>query len=320
MTVRKLVWRIFLALLGVAIAFVLAAETWLRLAPPDVLADARRTRTVGNMQVLQVDASVFERDEDIGLRPVLGGAEYGEHGALHNDYPLTKADSVERLLFIGDSVTYRGKIVAALRELYGEEGIEYWNGGVTGYSTSQELGYYRLFLKDIDADHVILTFHLNDFEATPVTFRDGDRLVCVYTKDKQRELVPWLWLHSRLYVFAQHYLRPAPDSNPVIAAEVLSDLAELAALVRSRGARFTVLVFPWLRPRDRWPGSLPGKHQRVLETLERLEVPYFTFLDELDQALAVDEEICEVPLDPQHPSDAFAHRMALSMQQRGFRP
>ena len=61
---------------------------------------------------------------------------------------------------------------------------EYWNAGVEGYSTLQELEYYRRYLAGIQADHVVLVFHLNDFVTTPVTLRDGERIISVRERRK----------------------------------------------------------------------------------------------------------------------------------------
>jgi hypothetical protein len=46
--------------------------------------------------------------------------------------------------------------------------------GVESFNTVQEVAYDRSFNRFIRLDHVILTFHLNDFETTPVAFREAD--------------------------------------------------------------------------------------------------------------------------------------------------
>ena len=60
-------------------------------------------------------------DPDFGVRPIMGKGRRNEFGTLVNSYSLEKPDNVERLLFSGDSVTRRAKIVESLRRLYGEE-------------------------------------------------------------------------------------------------------------------------------------------------------------------------------------------------------
>jgi len=61
----------------------------------------------------------------------------------------------------------------------------------------QEVAYYRQFNRPIHPDHVILTFHLNDFETTPVAFREADGTVVVFAPNwPVRRLHPWLFQHS----------------------------------------------------------------------------------------------------------------------------
>jgi hypothetical protein len=79
-----------------------------------------------------------------------------------------------------------------LRAELGEQ-YEYWNAGVEGYSTWQELAYFRRTLEPIHADHVVLTFHLNDFLSTPVSFRSGDEVVAVRARGDVSKTIPWLW-------------------------------------------------------------------------------------------------------------------------------
>src|SRR5574341_2069038 len=59
--------------------------------------------------------STFVIDPNFGFRPVLGEGPYTRFGTLANDYAAAKPPGVYRLLFIGDSLTYRGHIVDALR-------------------------------------------------------------------------------------------------------------------------------------------------------------------------------------------------------------
>jgi hypothetical protein len=118
--------------------------------------------------------STFVIDPDFGFRPILPSGSYTRFGTLANGYAEAKRPGVTRLLFIGDSVTRRGHIVEALKSHYGSQEYEYWNAGVESFNTVQEVEYYRRFNRAIQPDHVILTFHLNDFETTPVWFREAD--------------------------------------------------------------------------------------------------------------------------------------------------
>ncbi len=52
---------------------------------------------------------------------------------------------MQRVLFLGDSVTARGGIIAELASLYGNEQFEYWNAGVESYDTCQEVRYFERY-------------------------------------------------------------------------------------------------------------------------------------------------------------------------------
>ncbi len=321
--------KLALALAGCVLA-VGAAELGLRLwSPPAVrdLFDQRLHGTPGE-RVMTVDPTydthprnnIYTQDEELGYRPVLGGKEYGPHGAQWNDYPLEKRPGMRRLLFLGDSVTQRGKVIDGLRELLGER-VELWNAGVIGYASAQELEYYRRYLEGIRPDHVVLSFHLNDFETTPVTFLDGERFVAVYTGGSARPS-PWLLRHSFLYrwLWIRRLRSTAGDRALEIEQEVRAALRGLRDLVQERGAEFTVLVLPWFLPFDRWSEVQRAHHEETVRTLDALGVRHFEFLDALARALAEGVEVQETRGDVQHPSAEFARRMAADLLARGFRP
>jgi len=193
-------------------------------------------------------------DSELGYRPRLGGETYSEQGVLRNDYDDAKRPGVERILFIGDSVTRRGSIVRALRELYGEQAYEYWNGGVESFNTIQEVRYYLRYNRSIQPDHVVLTFHNNDFETTPAVFEHEGRLVVYEPTRRLSEVNPWLLRHSRSY---QTWLaRPTRGGHGRIVEETAASLVELKRVLDSDSVRFTVLLLPLLAPvEEGMPGS-----------------------------------------------------------------
>jgi hypothetical protein len=308
-----------------ALAALVLAELALRAWTPEEVTAFANERSSGPGGALHPERGAYELDPELGYRPVLGGPEYGPHGALANEYALAKPDNARRLLFLGDSVTRRAKIQEGLAELLGAPGFEYWNAGVEGYATAQEAAYFRRYLAPLGADCVVLTFHLNDFQTTPVTFLDGARLVMVYAKRSTRALNPWLLRHSYLYRWIQSRGFERTELTPTAAPagvqeEIEAALRELRDLATSHGGRLVVLVLPWLRPVAEWPGSLPGKRAWVLSTLERLGIEHYDFQASLEAALAEGEVVTEVERDPQHPSAAFGRRMARALLAAGFRP
>src|SRR5262249_60194229 len=109
------------------------------------------------------------------------------------------------------SVTDRGRIGEALRVRFGD-GLEYWNAGVPAYATEQEFRYYRDHLGDVGADHVVLTFHLNDYETTPILFEVDGEFVSVHSKIGHSYPSAWLLRNSYIYRWAWSWLvhRAAP--------------------------------------------------------------------------------------------------------------
>jgi lysophospholipase L1-like esterase len=322
--------RLALASASTLVALVLVGEVGLRLwNPPAVQLFETSFRGAAGERVVKIDrryevhpdTGIFQVDELLGYRPVPGGKGYGPHGAKWNEYSPERPPGKRRLLFIGDSVTQRAKLVEALQALLGPN-YEYWNAGVPGYATEQEYLYYRDYLDGLAADHVLLTFHLNDYETTPVVFESGGEYVAVRAKVGGRAPSAWWMKHSFLYRFGWT-LRVRANRGTLdsaLEAEVATNLEHLRDLVRARGAEFTVLVLPWLQEPERWNDSLRRHHELVLATLGRLGIPHYSFLPELAQAFAKGEVVHEKGVDPQHPSEAFAQRMASALLATGFRP
>jgi hypothetical protein len=328
----RLSWKakLPLAFLATLVLFVLLAELALRWRPPPRV-ELFRDRLLGTQgeRVIQMtpenpvhpQKGKFELDPELGYRPILGGSEYGPHGTLWNDHHLEKRPGVRRLLFLGDSVTRRAEIVDALCALLGAQ-VECWNAGVVGYSSRQELDYYRRYCGELKADHVILTFHMNDFETTPVTFLDGDRMVAVYGRLGSSQPNSWLLKHSYLYRFAwSKSLEASLEERTVdLQREVEDALRGLKALVAERGAELTVLVLPWLAPPERWTESMVRRHEDSCRLFEELGVPYHAFLETLSSALAEGLTLDQIAEDIQHPTAEFGRRMARELLERGFVP
>ena len=231
--------------------------------------------------------ATFVVDPSFGFRPVLGDGPYTRFGTLANDYTVAKPPGVNRLLFIGDSVTHRGHILDALRTVYGPQQYEYWNAGVESFNTVQEVEYYRRFNRRMHPDHVILTFHLNDFETTPVAFREADGTLVVFAPNwPVRRLNPWLFQHSYTYRYWLGLVTPKKSARVEIIAEVRASLADLERLVAVDGARLTVLVLPILQPISAWKPEYQEYRRLIRGILESLRLRYFDLLEPLQEALA----------------------------------
>jgi hypothetical protein len=215
-------------------------------------------------------------------------------------------------LFIGDSVTRRGHIVEALKSQYGSQEYEYWNAGVESFNTVQEVGYYRRFNRAIQPDHVILTFHLNDFETTPVAFQEADGTLVVYAPNwPVRRLNRWLFQHSYTYRYWLGLVTPRKTSRSEIIEEVRASLVELQRMVAVDNGRLTVLVLPILRPFTDCKPEYKEYRRTILGMLESLRIRHFDLLMPLNEALADGAVVTETGDDLfWHPSPDAARYFA----------
>lgn len=308
--------RLLLILAGALIGIILAEACLLAVAPHEAFGSARELR---QFRQLEGASRLFVLDPEFGFRPTLGAGLYNEFGALINNYSPKKREGIKRLLFIGDSVTARGKIIDALRTLYGENGFEYWNAGVESFNAVQEVEFYERYNSALKPDHVILTFHLNDFETTPVAFRNGEDSILVYAPNVPvREINPWLFRNCRLYRLLLGLTKRSDKEIDAVIAETSVALGRLKNLLDADGIPLTVLIFPLLKPYAKWrPGDRTSR-TAIVELLEYLNIRHFDLLDVCEQAICDGIAVREAPDDDWHPSSALALRIALRLHEKGL--
>lgn len=268
-------------------------------------------------------AEVFTVDPEFGFRPHIPGPHYNEFGTLKNSYATAKPEGKTRILFLGDSVTRIGFIVDAIKNVYGEQHYEYWNAGVDSFSTIQELKFYQRYNHAIKPDHVILTFHNNDYETTPIVFLDRDGNMVLYSPFVPRRLVnAWLFRKSHLY---RHLLgvliaRSKDHGHAGIAAEIRDGLDSFGRELAGHGIRFSVLVHPVLNPRDAWLEQEVTNHETVLGILDELGIQHFDLTDPLWQALAdgIDPKWDMWKDDKAHPSREVSRCFAEYLKAQGL--
>lgn len=286
-----------------------AAEIGLRLFHPGA------AFVSGNESVLWRDQSDFFKavvivDPDLGYRPRPGSQFYDEFGLLRTGEPHTLARTADRqrLLFLGDSATQRRTIELAARARLGSN-RDYWNAGVEGYNTRQEVGYYARYLQPTQPDEVVLTLHNNDFENTPVVFFDEQDRIRVFTTEHASR-GPNLWLFRHSYVYRLGYglwlgVGGRRDFEQA-AGEVRDSLRSLRDLLAVRQIRLAVLVLPIMAPPAEWSGSEQRNHDRALAILIELGIPHCDLLPALAHALLDGVEVQERPGDRLHGSREVA--------------
>ena len=321
-------WALRLLLLVVSLAFaLLLVEGALHVLWPldDVIPgqdDDWRNLEKG---VKKAFVAVFVADDELGYRPVLESASeewfpYGDHGTLKNPYPLEKRPGVQRLLFIGDSVVFRGKFVAAVRELLGDDKHEYWNAGVEGYSTLQEVAYYRRFNRAIKPDRVVLVFHNNDFRVTPALFPDKDgNLTFIYPDRPVKNLNPWLFANSQIYRrIVNMRISQMPkytfEENVRDARDALEELAELC---KADGIPLDVVLLPMFLPYTQWGEEYQRSRNESLKIFGGLGIDHVDLYGAMGRAFDAGVAVQESPADRLHPSLKGCRFMLQDVKSRG---
>lgn len=261
---------------------------------------------------------IFTTDSDLGFRPVCGPSNYySEYGTLHNDYNITKPKGVTRLLFIGDSVTHRGQMIKALKELYGEEKYEYWNAGVEAFNTVQEVIFYNKFNKAVQPDHVIMTMVCNDMETTPLAFMSSEKLVLVTPLLPREELNSWLFQHSFMYRnwIGKKVKKYSSQFKDQIRQDLVESLKTFNNELKLSNIKFTVLVLPWLLPVDNCPESATSTQRDFVNIVSNLNLRYFDLAEPVSKA--AEQGILVRSSDTLHPNYEIAYFLAQWLKEKG---
>jgi hypothetical protein len=261
----------------------------------------------------------FTVDPSFGFRPILGNNLYSAYGTLANTYPLGKSAGVARLLFVGDSVTKRAKIVKALQAHYGDRKYEYWNAGVESFNTVQEVEFYQRYNKAIHPDHVILTFHMNDFEPTPVAFFNDKKQLVVYIPYTPLKTIN-RWFFEKCFTYrwvVGRTLNPA-QGRQAIEQDMSDQLRVLRDAVAAEGAQLSVLIMPLVKPESEWTAQEKTSRERILEILRGLGVRHFDLYEPLQEMVRSGKLTQESPGDTWHPSTELADRFAEYLVERNL--
>ena len=304
----------------------LAAEGALRILRPGPVGEI--LFRIDHLWGLDVSAGAraLQRDSVLGYRPVLGGSLYDLHGARYNHYSLEKPTDKRRILFLGDSVTFRGRLIDAIAAEYGREEYEFWNAGVEGYSTLEEAINYRENVAEIEEDHVILVVHPNDALSTPISFPAEDGRVAIYRPGRGSwELDPQLVRACYLYALYEGMRFGKLDATPMEGARerCRTGLELLRQETTRRGARLTVLRFPLMSGPGDWLSMEREWHELGGDLCSELGLECVDLKPLFEAALAesplVDiEAYRELDGDTWHPSDVAAQALARGLRRSGF--
>ncbi len=319
---HKALCRRFALGLGACVAAIFFAELSLRLlVADDSFIRGREWNHWRENSELAKQA--FIADPELGYVPRMDTGLYDEQGAFiagKFPRPVLGDHYKKRILLLGDSVTARRKIESALRKEFGDSSHQFWNCGVEGYNTFQEVAYYERYCQEIRPDHLILTFSQNDFDVTPVAFYDGEGRMAVYSPDRASNgLDPWLYQHSYIYRlwFSWRVAQESPFDDAAGAKSIRESLARLQALLGPQGSRLTVLVMPPCKEGE-WSDRERARQEMILTILRELGIQHVDLAPGLSDALEDRVPVQETKGDHLHPSAELADRFARQLQRQGF--
>lgn len=233
-------------------------------------------------------------------------------------------DQGERILFLGDSVTRRGRIISALKQRHRGGRFQWLNAGVPGYNTAQEVRLYGRCCRRLRPRHLVLTMHNNDFQENRLIFQRPFSRRQVHLRLDQLGAVEHLLVHHS-HVYRLLLGRPGiVGVDPAGAvgwrrAHALMErsLGRLQALTRADGARLSVVLLPSLRT-----GPLPRparlSHRAALKLLKRLGIRHFDLKRVFKAAVASGLTLHESPGDHLHPGQALADRFGEYLFRKGL--
>jgi lysophospholipase L1-like esterase len=249
---------------------------------------------------------------------------------LRDDRPVgPKAAGERRLLILGDSVTFGGKVRTdqtypyRLEQSLRQVGLPWrvLNAGVAGYDSAQEADWLELFGWKLQPDALAIGFCRNDIfpsdRSTTAQTRAGElphgALADWLTEHSivAYKLQRWLW-HLQVHLRRNHGNVPGAASTPGMLSgwpAVEEPYRRLADSARRWHVPVTLIVFPTL-------DTLEGRNTDDLsERLQRLGKELGWSVVELNDAFRADAPILFCPQDPIHPSAAGHERAAARLFQ-----
>lgn len=263
----------------------------------------------------------FIKDDRLGYIPAMGAnSSFNEYGVRHNNYTLAKPEGWRRTLFVGDSIIGYGFTQRSLQELTEGKPIEYWSAGVFGYSTAQEVMFYKRFNRPVKPNLVVLGFCLNDFDGTPVILLNnegGNVMVSPYLG--QEYYNAWLFKNSvlyRLYLSA----KAGFTGRAGLEDDVKKYLAELKSISHEDDFNLKVVIYPILKKEADWPSSYLRQHEQIIRVLKELGIVYYDLKPLLKETLKSHpvKWVQVTEGDYFHPSQQFSGIIAKHLLEQGL--
>jgi len=253
-------------------------------------------------------------DEELGYRLNPKKAAFNKFSIRHGQIAIPKPEEVYRIIYLGDSIPWdRGGFVEKTRDFLKEIGqFDVINAAVPGYTSYQEVLFYKKYLQATTPDLVIWIYCLNDNHKFLHRFDEKARML--WTKEAERSLKInscWDRIASRSYLLTRLHVgiisrtKRNKNSNYRFVWENRVDfniawrddswidyedyLLKLKSILDSQNAKLAIIVFPFepqlLHINDAENYDYVVKPQRKLRTLcKKYAIPcldlYQRFADE----------------------------------------
>lgn len=177
-----------------------------------------------------------------------------EFGYLPSDMSVREAQFIgqpgRRIVLLGDSITashtYFDQVSAALRLRNPGLELNIFNGGVGGWDTGQEVGYFSSRADVLKPEVVILQFCINDFEPTPIFWRDSDGKFYAFNAGGWSKILSSdLVSYSRIVRKAAFRLfEYFPPDKKLDRSKVLTGFRDIVALSKQKGFTLRIALLP----------------------------------------------------------------------------
>ncbi len=228
---------------------------------------------------------------------------HGQHGRINSyglvgrEYKLEKDKDVFRILVLGDSIAEQGWPCEFLEDQLNNNlprsryKFEIWNAGVGGYDVRRYAAYLKYKGLKYNPDMVIVFLFMNDFNAeTNIYYKTGVSTVYSFPLSKiskRYPISPFLMRYSYLYRFI--ILRidscllnktKTQGSDPQEETgkyylRLIKDMCE------SRKIPLFVIIFPYLKPLDKYQGYQIEEYQAICKVTKELKMNYLNLYESL---------------------------------------
>jgi lysophospholipase L1-like esterase len=278
-------------------------------------------------------------DPELGYRLNPEQAEINSLSIRHGEVTIPKPPGLFRLVVLGDSIPWGkgafGFVEDVARRIESRGPIEVINAAVPGYTSFQELAFFKRYVLQVDPDVVVWSYCLNDNHKFLHRFDAAANML--FTDEAARSLeirTWWDWIVSRSYVLTSIRVgllaRQQPDTKRTITFgwEVRPDfniawkdyswpfyeshLAEMVDLLHRRGIRLAVVVFPY-EPQILHGRTMRDRRNEILAPqhhLERLcrkyDVPYLDLYPAFESASVSGRSLYRDGIHPTQEGHALA--------------